>query len=71
MVLPAASCGKSLRLLHIDAGQGVRSRLAAMGMVPGVEVKVLVNEGRGPLIVTLDGNRIMLGRGMAEKIMVG
>ena len=31
----------------MDAGHGLRARLAAMGLVPGVEVLMVKNEGGG------------------------
>ena len=71
MVLSAAGCGKSLRLLNVNAGQGLQSRLAAMGLVPGVELEVIANHSRGPLVLAVDESRIMLGRGMAERVVVG
>ena len=70
MVLSAVKPKKSLRILNINAGHGLQSRLASMGLVPGVEFEVIANHNRGPLILALEGSRIMLGRGMATKIMV-
>jgi Fe2+ transport system protein FeoA len=70
MVLSAVKPKKSLRILNINAGYGLQSRLASMGLVPGVEFEVIANHNRGPLILALEGSRIMLGRGIATKIMV-
>jgi len=70
MVLSAAGCGKRLRLLNVNAGQAIQSRLAAMGLVPGVELEVITNHSRGPLVLAVDDSQIMLGRGMAEKVVV-
>jgi Fe2+ transport system protein FeoA len=41
-----------------------------MGLVVGERIVVLQNARRGPVIVALCGCRIILGRGMAEKILV-
>lgn len=71
MVLSTVRCGTSLRLLRVDAGRGLRSRLTAMGLVPGAEIEVVANHAGGPLVVSVDGTRIVLGRGMAERIFVG
>jgi len=54
----------------VNAGCGLRSRLTAMGLVPGAELQVVRNGGRGPFIVAVKGTRLMLGRGMAEHIVV-
>jgi Fe2+ transport system protein FeoA len=39
-------------------------------MVSGAHIEVLQNVRHGPIIIALDGCRIVLGRGMAEKILV-
>ncbi|MEA3333184.1 MAG: FeoA family protein [Pseudomonadota bacterium] len=70
MVLSTAGCDKSLRLLNINAGHGLQSRLAAMGLVPGVEFEVISNHSQGPLVLAIEESRIILGRGMAEKVVV-
>jgi Fe2+ transport system protein FeoA len=41
-----------------------------MGLVPGVEIEVLRNSLRGPFLIALRDSRIILGRGMAQKILV-
>ena len=62
--------GSRARLTGMDAGHGLRARLAAMGLVPGVEVLMVKNEGGGPAVVEVKGSRLALGRGMARKIRV-
>ena len=49
---------------------GLKSRLAAMGMVPNTEILVVSNGSPGPFVVAVKGCRIALGRGMARKVMV-
>ncbi|MBU4224808.1 MAG: ferrous iron transport protein A, partial [Chloroflexi bacterium] len=46
------------------------TRLAGLGVTPGVEVTVLQNFGRGPMIVTVRDTRIALGRGETFKVLV-
>jgi Fe2+ transport system protein FeoA len=41
-----------------------------MGFVPGDEIQVVSNGVPGPLVVLVKGSRLVLGRGMAEKILV-
>jgi ferrous iron transport protein A len=60
----------TVRLLKIDAGAGLKSRLSAMGLLPGTEFKVINNSHPGPFVISLKGSRLMLGRGMATKIFV-
>ena len=59
-----------MRIITVYAGHGLRGRLAAMGLVPGVEIEVLRNSMHGPFLIAVKGSRIMLGRGMAQKIVV-
>jgi len=60
--------GTRARLARVDAGLGLRARLMAMGLRPGVEVKVVSNRGAGPFVVAAGSTRIVLGRGMAHKV---
>ncbi len=62
--------GTKVRLLKIDAGQGLKARLAAMGLLAGAEFKVINNGHPGPFVIELKGSRMVLGRGMAGKIIV-
>jgi ferrous iron transport protein A len=47
------------------------SRVAALGFTPGIEVVMLQNFRRAPLIVVVRETHIALGRGEARKIKVG
>jgi ferrous iron transport protein A len=62
--------GRTVRLVTIDAGRGLNSRLAAMGLVPNVEITVVNNTHPGPFMITVKNSKMVLGRGMADKIMV-
>ena len=62
--------GSTVRLVAIDAGIGLKSRLASMGLTPGTSITVINNSHPGPFIIELKGAKMMLGRGMAQKIMV-
>lgn len=55
------------RVKFIDAGRRATRRLCEMGFVKGRSVKIIKNDG-GPVIVSLSGNKVALGRGLAEKI---
>ncbi len=70
MSLSSVASGKRVRLMTVDASRGLRARLAAMGLVPGVEIEVVRNTGRGPFVVAVKGSRVMLGRGMVQKVIV-
>lgn len=68
--LSGVGSGTSVVLRRIRGGQDLLNRLLALGFVPGATVEVRHNERSGPLLVAVKGDRIMLGRGMAEKMMV-
>ncbi len=70
MPLTVVSPGRKVRIVAVDAGHGLQGRLEAMGLVPGTEIEVLRNSLHGPFLVAVKGCRIMLGRGMAQKIVV-
>ena len=62
--------GQKVKLIRVDAGEDLKSRLAALGMVPNVQITI-INKGRpGPFVVSFKGSRIALGREMTEKIIV-
>lgn len=66
--LSAAQNGQRLRICGIRSGRGLRARLAALGIMVGVEVEMIGNTGNGPCIVSVMGGRVMLGRDMCEAI---
>jgi len=70
MPLSAVPTGRTVVLRHVREKHGLDSRLAAMGFVPGVLIDVRQNDRRGPVVVGLKGGRVLLGRGMAEKMAV-
>ncbi len=70
MSLSAVEAGRRVRVVSVAGGHGVVSRLAALGVLPGVEVEVLINSMHGPSLVAVMGTRIALGRGMAHKVLV-
>ena len=68
--LSSVENGRDVRLVTVRAGRGLAQRLADMGFVPGVELRVASNNFAGPLVVLVKGSRLVLGRGMAHKIFV-
>ena len=68
--LSAVEAGRKVYIVAVDSGKGLQGRLAAMGLVPGVQVDVVLNSLHGPFIVAVKGSRIILGQGMAMKIIV-
>ncbi|RLB91454.1 MAG: hypothetical protein DRH50_11055 [Deltaproteobacteria bacterium] len=70
MPLAIVQAGRWVRIVTVNAGHRLQNRLAAMGLVPGVEIKVLRNSMNGPFLIEVKGSRIMLGRRMSQKIIV-
>lgn len=46
------------------------AKLREMGFYEGQKVTVLQNRGSGPLVVKFQDTRMMLGRGLARKILI-
>ncbi len=69
--LEQAALGLPVRVSNIDGGHEVRSRLATMGLLPGVILSVLRRGPLGgPVLIEVGGSRIALGRGVARKVLV-
>lgn len=68
--LSAIRSGEKVRLASIEAGRDLNNRLISMGLVRNVEITVISNNHPGPFMICVKGAKIMLGRGMAHKIMV-
>ena len=71
LTLADAVPGKKYRILRINGGFRLNSRLCAMGIVPK-ETFYVSNESRGgPVRVSVKGSVFAIGRGMANRIVVG
>ena len=68
--LSTVQAGETVKLASINAGHGLNSRLASMGLLPNVEITVVNNTHPGPFVISVKDSKMMLGRGMAHKIMV-
>lgn len=51
-------------------GKAITTRLASLGLTPGALVRMAQNYGHGPLIVTVRGACVALGRREAGRILV-
>ena len=65
--LPAGERGI---VVSLTGGRSALGKMASLGFTPGVEIAVVQNRGRGPLIVLLRGIRVALGRPEAYQIQV-
>ncbi len=70
--LSRVSEGDRVRIERLAGGRGMRSRLQSMGLRVGMVVDV-VRRGRGgsaPAIVSAGPVRLMIGRGMIDRVLV-
>ena len=70
MPLSMVSAGETVKIASVKAGWGLQRRLADMGLTPGVQVRVVNSQGRGPVVLDIRGSRLALGHGIAHRIMV-
>jgi ferrous iron transport protein B len=62
--------GKKAVIRRLEGGHSVLTRMAALGFTPGAAVTVIRSSDHGPLLVSLRGSRVALGRGEAAHILV-
>ena len=66
-------CGNGDELLvsRVISGHMAKRRLAHLGIVPGVKIiKKKAAPFRGPIEINVKGSSLIIGRGLAAKIMV-
>jgi Fe2+ transport system protein FeoA len=68
--LSVIKTGQAVKIARIDAGRVLNARLAAIGLFPNVQIKVINNGHPGPFVIAVKDSKVALGRGMANKIMV-
>lgn len=57
------------QIVEISRGCTANKRLHELGLYKGVNFTVLKND-MGPVILRIAGNKLALGRGLAEKVLV-
>ncbi|MFH1045511.1 MAG: FeoA domain-containing protein [Candidatus Omnitrophota bacterium] len=68
--LTMIATGKDVVLVSIEGGWGLRKRLSEMGLNEGMQFKILHGHRPGPHIILVGNTRLVLGHGMAHKILV-
>lgn len=68
--LSKAPLNKPLKLVEISGGRAIKQRLTEMGLIEGVRIEGVEIEKNGPCVILVGNARLMLGKGMADKIMV-
>ena len=70
MPLSMARPGEKMAISGFRGGSAARLRLMAMGLRVGDALEVVTNTGNGQVVVALAFNRLVIGRGLSQKIMV-
>ena len=70
MPLAKAKPGERVIIRDFTGGRGARMRLITMGLRVGDEIQIISNLNEGQLAVALEFNRMVIGSGMAQKILV-
>ncbi|HBG09586.1 MAG: FeoA family protein [Limnochordia bacterium] len=67
--LTSLKTGTQGKVARVVAGHSATRRLYEMGFNTGADVVVVKND-RGPVIVGLNGHKVALGRGLAQKMLI-
>jgi len=63
--------GQKFKVQRVNAGYHAKRRLACLGIIPGVEIiKKKTAPFRGPVEIIVRGSSLVIGRGLASKIIV-
>ncbi|NLP47397.1 MAG: hypothetical protein GX345_00460 [Clostridiales bacterium] len=67
--LSMLSKGQKGKVRTVKAGKTATKRLYELGFNTGAAFTVIKNDN-GPIIVSLHGNKVALGRGLASKVLL-
>lgn len=67
--LATAPPGQRVRITGYEGGRMLRARLMAMGLGLG-QMAVVLQNNRGLIILSVNGGRVALGRGVSQKILI-
>ncbi|HKL10876.1 MAG TPA: FeoA family protein [Clostridia bacterium] len=70
MVIAEAEADSFVIIDSIHSGRNLKMRLYNMGLTPGVKVKVISSEPGSAIVISVRGSRLVLGKGISEKIEV-
>ena len=70
-LLTECNMNEEITIMSVNTGLKAKNRLANLGIVPGVKlIKKKTAPFKGPIEVFVKGSSLVLGRGLAAKIMV-
>ena len=62
--------GKKYRIIRVDGGCKINSKLCAMGLMPNEIFSVYSASRGGPVCVAVKGSKFAIGRGMTDRIVI-
>ena len=68
--LGQVKAGQRVLVIGLEGGRSATTRLESLGLIPGTELEVISSSTCGPLLIGFDGGRMMVERGIAEKVQV-
>jgi ferrous iron transport protein A len=66
--LAAFTAGQAAIITTFTGGRKLQTRMLALGLFPGQRLTICQNNGSS-LVVSINGNRLALGRGVSQKIL--
>lgn len=69
-LLSEAKQGKKLKIVRLESGKHMESRLIGMGLPIGSKLEILQRQNHGPIVISVGDARLGIGAGMASKIIV-
>ena len=70
MPLDMLAPGQRAKVVGMYGGREFNRRLASIGILPGTELALVRRGAAGPVIVEVRGSQFILGRGMAQRVLV-
>jgi len=70
ITLDKATRGSSVRVVAVSGGRMARQKLTDLGIIPGEKLKIVRNDGSGPVLVGLYDSKVVVGSGLAQKVRV-
>ena len=68
--LALASAGGAVEVTRVLGDENLRSRVLALGIIPGAVVTVISGGGRRPMVIALSGSRLLLDVESARSVVV-
>jgi Fur family ferric uptake transcriptional regulator len=70
MTLDKARQGENLVIKQIEAGRNLQARVASMGIKIGDPIQIVSAQAGGQVVIASGSSRLIIGKGMAQKITV-